>query len=185
MLSEKRLISKIKNGNSKAYKNLYEENVNSLFRFMLQFSKDRDQVADWVQRTFINAYNNINSFSGKSKFSTWLFSIAINEMKADMRKKSTKNIFRIDEQIENLETENKIDEFEWKQEMKYLLSKLDENKRLVFILFEIEGYNHNEISEILNVSVANSRTTLSRAKQILKENWLSKRDNYETAKQIL
>lgn len=181
MLAEKRLISKIRNGNSRAYRKLYEANVNSLFRFMLQFSKDKDQVSDWVQRAFISAYNNIGSFSEKSKFSTWLFSIAINEMKTDQRKLSTKNIFRLDENIENAIAEDRIDEFEWKQEMKHLLSKLDENKRLIFILFEIEGYNHNEIAEMLDISVSNSRTTLSRTKQILKKNWLNKRDSYGNA----
>jgi RNA polymerase sigma factor (sigma-70 family) len=176
VLAEKRLISKIKSGNSRAYKKLYDENVNPLFRFMMQFSKDQDSVADWVQRAFINAYNNINSFSGKSKFSTWLFSIAINEMKIDLRRKSSKNTLRFDENTENLGTFDQINDFEWKQEMKHILSELDENKRLVFILFEIEGYNHNEISDMLEISSANSRTTLSRAKQILKENWLNKRD---------
>ncbi|MBU0476009.1 MAG: sigma-70 family RNA polymerase sigma factor [Bacteroidetes bacterium] len=181
-MTEKRLISKIKNGNSRAYKKLYDENVNSLFRFMMQFSKDKDFVADWVQRAFIKAYNNINSFSGKSKFSTWLFSIAINEMKSDMRKYSSKNILRLDENTENLMAFDQINDFEWKQEMKQLLSDLDENKRLVFILFEIEGYNHNEIAAMLEISVANSRTTLSRTKQILKENWLNNRDGYGKAK---
>ncbi|MCP5061494.1 MAG: RNA polymerase sigma factor [Ignavibacteriae bacterium] len=179
---EKKLISKIKSGNPRAYKLLYDANVKSLFSFMMQFSKDKDQVADWVQNAFIKAYNNIDSFSGKSKYSTWLFGIAINEMKSEMRKLSSKNIFSIDNNSEQQEAFNHIDEFEWKQEMKELLSELDENKRIVFILFEIEGYNHNEIAEILGMSIGNSRAILSRAKQILRKKWMNERGRYEQAK---
>ena len=161
---------------------LYDANVKPLFSFMMQFSKDKDQVADWVQKAFIKAYNSIGSFSGKSKFSTWLFGIAINEMKSEMRKLSSKNIFHIDKNIEEHEGFDLVNEFEWKQEMKELLSVLDENKRIVFILFEIEGYNHNEISKILGMSIGNSRAILSRAKQILRKKWMKERGRYEQAK---
>lgn len=62
-------------------------------------------------------------------------------------------------------------EFEWDQVMKGWLDKLDEIKRAVFVLFEVEGYSHAEIAAMLNLKESTSRTILTRTKKWLKEKW--------------
>ncbi len=61
--------------------------------------------------------------------------------------------------------------FEWQLVMKNWLFELDEIKRSVFILFEVEGYSHSEIASMLNISEVNSRAILTRTKNFLREKW--------------
>ena len=175
---EKSLIEKVKKGDERAFRKLYDSNVQPLYRFLMQFNKDHDLVEDWVQVTFIKAYRNISRFESKSKFSTWLFRIGINEMRTDFRKQSRRDNVSLDETIpdENLINE---EDFEWHMDMKWLLDDLEENKKAIFILFEVEGYSHSEIAEMLNISEANSRTSLSRVKCYLKERWQKEMMRYD------
>ena len=167
---EKAIIEKVKKGDTKAFKKLYDDNVQSLYRFLFQFSGNRYIVEDWVQTTFIKAYKNIDRFEYKSKFSTWLFSIGLNEMRSYFRNKSNLKTVSFDDIYMD---EHLLEEeaFEWQEDMRWLLSELDEDKKAVFILFEVEGFSHSEVSQILNISEASSRTTLSRTKQYLKQRW--------------
>ena len=164
------LINRIKSGDNRAFRKLYEKYVNDLYRFLVQFANGRnDLVNDWVQNTFIKVYKNINKFEGKSKFTTWLFAIGLNEMRMGFRKENKYNSLTLEE-VDNDEnfTEEK---FEWHIDMKWLLEDLDEEKKAIFILFEVEGYSHSEISDMLKISQAKSRTSLSRIKKHLQSKW--------------
>lgn len=172
MREEDQIIRKVKQGDKNAFKKLYDTNVNVLYRFLCQFSKDRDLIEDWVQRAFIKAYKNIAQFRGGSKFSTWLFRIGINEMKNDFKKLNARSFEEIEENRLGI-AENEIKDFEWRHDMKWFLLGLDEMKKSVFILFEVEGYSHSEIAEMLEITESASRTSLFRTKQILKEKWLT------------
>ncbi len=129
-------------------------------------------VEDWVQSAFIKAFKNIDRFEFKSKFSTWLFRIGINEMKSDLRRKKRYNTASIDE-VEFSEPGGFDESPEWDMNMKWLLEELDDVKKTIFLLYEVEGYPHAEIAEMLDIGENNSRTTLSRTKQYLKKRWQS------------
>jgi RNA polymerase sigma factor (sigma-70 family) len=173
-MTETILVRKAKNGSEKAYRKLFDLYASRLFRFLRQFSQDRDIVEDWVQQTFIKAFRNINRFEERSKFVTWLFQIGLNEMRNEF---SRKNIFDNNyPPDENYAKDENIEEtFEWFHEMKWLLSGIDAEKRAIFLLFEVEGYSHSEISEMMNISEQKSRTTLSRTKTFLRDKWNSER----------
>jgi RNA polymerase sigma-70 factor (ECF subfamily) len=175
MISESALVAKGKLGNQRAFKLLFENNVDKLYRFLNQFSKNTDDVDDWVQRAFIKAFLNIDKFREKSKFSTWLIRIGINEMKTDYRKTNLFNTdARDDENTLHLYSEELS--FEWEHDMKIFLDELEETKRAIFILYEVEGYSHHEISEILEISESSSRTNLHRAKKLLQSSILNHKD---------
>lgn len=173
-MTEFNLIRKARDGSEKAFKELFDQYASRLYRFLKQFSKDNDLVEDWVQQAFIKAFRNIDKYEGRSKFITWLFQIGINEMRNEYARK---NIFEKDFPPEiEFAGEDRVDEtFEWYHDMKWLLSDLDEEKRAVFILFEIEGYAHSEISEMLGITEQNSRTTLCRTKTYLRKKWNDER----------
>lgn len=160
------------NGSQRAYKELFDGNVNNLYRYLRQFSNDGDQVEEWVQRAFIKAFKNLNSFEGGSSFRTWLFKIGINEMRTDFRKNSLRT-FEDYSESDISDHDDNCNNFEWYDEMKWLLKELDELKKSVFILFEVEGYNHYEIADLLNISVSSSKTILHRTKKNLQERWKS------------
>ena len=80
-------ITEAKGGNQKAFRELYDENVSPLFRFLKQFGSDTDQVEEWVQRAYIKAFAHLDSFDGRSRFSSWLFRLALSEMRMDWRRR--------------------------------------------------------------------------------------------------
>jgi len=169
MHEEINLVKRIKNGDHNAFKELYKRNLSPLFMFMKQFSIDNSKVEDWVQRAFIKAYENINQFDGISLFKTWLFKIGINEMKMDFRKANANKNISLDE-VE-IQAELEDSNLQWELVMKDWLMELSEAKRMVFILYEVEGYSHAEISEILNIKESASRTILTRTKVWLRNKW--------------
>jgi len=170
MLEEINLVKRIRSGDQNAFKELYKANITPLFMFMKQFSKDDVRVEEWVQRAFIKAYENIDQFDGISLFKTWLFKIAINEMKMDFRNANSSKNISIDE-VE-ISSEMEDSDFQWDQVMKDWLMQLSETKRMVFILYEVEGYSHAEISGMMNIKESTSRTILTRTKAWLKTKWI-------------
>jgi RNA polymerase sigma-70 factor (ECF subfamily) len=163
-------ITLAKSGHQKAYRVLYEQNVTPLFRFLKQFSQKEGEVQEWVQRAFIKAFEHLDSFDQRSKFSSWLFRLAINEMKMDRRHAQIVPFESLDKFDDLKEPEDPS--FEWHQTMRAWMSELDETKRMVFILHEVEGYSHGEIASSLGIAESSSRTLLVRAKRILQDRWI-------------
>ena len=164
---ESALISRIRAGDSKAYQTFYDAYVEQLFRFLKQFRKNDDEVQDLVQRAFIKAYEGLGSFNHRSTFKTWLFQIALNEMRGDARRNAIipfVDIEGIDEPPDIADDSS----FEWNSTLKTIVDQLDETKRAVFILYEVEGYSHAEISQILTIGESTSRTILTRTKHLLR-----------------
>ncbi|TNE68425.1 sigma-70 family RNA polymerase sigma factor [bacterium] len=169
-LDDNRLIELAKEGSQSAYRMLYDRYVDDLFRFVAQFRPERTEVADIVQQAFINCFTKLELFQGKSSFKTWLFSIAIREFQMDLRKWKGKETESIDDhEIPSLPGDIDL------MSIKVYVSKLDERKRMVFLLFEVEGYSHKEISELLEIQESHSRTLLTRAKMELKTHLTEKR----------
>ncbi|MEK6755922.1 MAG: RNA polymerase sigma factor [Bacteroidota bacterium] len=163
-------IEKAKGGDHRAFKSLYEVHVTPLFRFLRQFSSDTGQVEDWVQRAFIKAFEHLQDFQGRARFSSWLFTLGLNEMRMDRRRAQIVPMVPI-EYDEFSSSESEPQQFDWNETMKAWMLDLDETKRAVFTLYEIEGYSHAEIAEMLNVAESTSRTLLSRTKRYLQERW--------------
>lgn len=137
---------------------------------MNQFSKNAMEVEDWVQRAFIRAFRHLPQFQGGAKFSSWLFSIAINEMRTDRRRLDL--VTSVGSFEDNLvDNESAAEKFEWDSTLKVFLDQLDETKRMVFILYEVEGYSHAEIASMLGFGESTSRTIMSRTRQFLKKQW--------------
>jgi RNA polymerase sigma-70 factor (ECF subfamily) len=154
------------NGNQGAYKLLYERHVDALFGFLMQFETERVQVSDWVQLSFIKAFQKLDQFMGKSSFKTWLYRIALNEMRQSKRK------MRLHfESLEGLDEVNILEESfqlsDWIT-LKAIIKKLPERERLVLLMYEIEGFTHEEIALLLEINPNTSRSILYRTKQQLK-----------------
>ncbi len=174
MTEESLLLEKSRQGDQQAYRRLYELHVDALYRFLRQFSKDHNEVEEWVQRTFIKAFHRIDSFAERSRFSTWIFGIGINEMRADRRRGAILP-FEPVESAHSIPGDDSADHFHWQDLMKSWVNELDEAKRAVFLLSEVEGYSHAEIGEMLGIQESTSRTILTRAKQSLRKKWEQER----------
>ncbi|MFI5252212.1 MAG: RNA polymerase sigma factor [Bacteroidota bacterium] len=169
MKEEEIWVKTAKEGDERAFHQLYNIHVEPLYRFMHRYSQDTFQVEDWVQRAFIKAFKNISTYNATARFSTWLFTIALNEMRTDFRRP---NLVVLDSATsENGNIQQADENFIWDDIMKTWLDDLDESKRTVFILYEVEGYSHAEIASMLNIGESSSRTLLHRAKHYLKSRW--------------
>jgi len=162
-------INQAKEGQEKACRKLYVDHVGSLYRFLRQFSHQDHEVEEWVQRAFIKAFERLETFDGRSRFSTWLFTLGINEMRMDRRREKVVSFTPLDDDPGS--EEDLPEAFEWTELMREWMQSIDETKRAVFILYEVEGYSHGEIGMMLGIAESSSRTLLSRVKRQLKERW--------------
>lgn len=160
-------IDRALGGDQQAYKQLYDRNVDDLFRFLHQFSTDREQVADWVQMAFIKAFQSLDRFVGRSKFKTWLFQIAINEMRQSLRRSHREHDYIEPEKLYSF-SEQPRSPADWIS-LRDQIRKLPERQKLVFLLYEIEGYSHAEIAAMLDMAESTSRSILTRVKIDLRQ----------------
>jgi len=167
-MDEPQLIARARQGDHNAFRTLYELHVDGLYRFLKQFSGNHDDVEDWVQRSFIRAYRALDRFGGRSRFATWLIAIGLNEMRSDRRKPA---MVIVDGGAEAAAEEDLAERFVWDDLMRGWLAELDETKRAVFLLYEVEGFSHAEIAAMLEIGESASRTILARTKQWLREQW--------------
>ena len=167
LLNELQLIKSACEGNELAFKELFQRHATKLYRFLRQFSVHHDywDVEEWTQRAFIKAFQRLSTFNSSSSFKSWLFSIGIREMLSDKRTLKTS--------LESLESDCDVPDepdlsFENAELLKFLLEQTSEHGKMVFLLYEIEGYSHAEIAEILTINESSSRSILTRTKQKLK-----------------
>lgn len=160
-------IDRALGGDQMAYKQLYNRHVDALFRFFVQFSADREQVADWVQLAFIKAFQNLDRFAGRSKFKTWLFQIAINEMRQTMRRSHREPEYLEPEKLYAY-SEQPRSPADWIS-LRDQIRRLPERPKLVFLLYEVEGYSHAEIAAMLDIAEGTSRSILTRVKIDLRQ----------------
>lgn len=159
-LDDIELITKAKSGDKNALNMLLTENYNILKGFVIKMTGNPEIAQDIVQETLLKAVVNINKFTPKAKFSTWLITIASNLYKDLLRK--TKAFEYIDETFDGRASDPEryaINNIEYKAVMNILLS-LPYEKRAVFILKHYYGYKYEEIAEILNCPVGTVRSRL-------------------------
>lgn len=141
-----------------------------MFSIALRYVRDKDLAQDITQEAFIKAFTNLKHFDFNSTFGAWLKQIVINQSIDMLRQRKFDlnidkvQILKVDDE-ENWDVDDAIDV----NEIKDALEELPIKYRLVLKLFLMEGYDHEEISEILKISVNASRTQLYRGKKLLIE----------------
>ena len=164
---ESQWITQAQQGSQQAFHHLYESYHRRIYALCWRMMADKDSAEDVCQEVFVQLWQKINNFRGESKFSTWLHSVATNIVLGHIRKNKTwiQRIFSIEEQV--------VDDISVEMpELSNLDKKiqlLPERARLVFILFAIEGYRHEEIAGMLGMAVGSSKAQYHRAKGLLRE----------------
>ncbi|MBC5864538.1 RNA polymerase sigma factor [Flavobacterium sp. K77] len=169
------LIASCKQNNQKAQFEIYNRYAKAMYNVAHRIVKDSHYAEDVMQESFLKAFTKIDDYKQEVAFGAWLKRIVVNRS-IDFLKKN--NVFKT-EDFENTifkledQTENCVDIAEFKElKVKQIIDcigTLKYNYQVVLSLHFIEGYDQEEISEILNISYANVRTTLSRAKENLRK----------------
>ncbi|PKP09419.1 MAG: RNA polymerase [Bacteroidetes bacterium HGW-Bacteroidetes-4] len=166
------LIDACKNGNSKAQFEIYKLYYKAMYNTSLRLLNDSLEAEDVMQEAFLSAFKNLHSYKEEVSFGAWLKKIVVNRS-LDVLKKRRIDQEPIDEKRLAVaeETDSEVwDETEQKvAEVKQVIAQLPENYRVLITLHLLEGFDHDEISEILGMTNANVRTTYSRARKRLQE----------------
>ena len=165
------LIEGCKKHDSKAQSKVYAIYYKAMYNTCLRIVKDSFTAEDIMQEAFISAFGKINSYSGVVTFGAWLKRIVINKSIDHLKIRKIEFLSLTDEhniisdEIEPNETINfNINE------IKRNINKLPDNYRIVLSLYLLEGYDHEEIGQILNIKATSSRSQLTRAKAKLIKN---------------
>jgi RNA polymerase sigma-70 factor (ECF subfamily) len=162
------IIDQCKEGSQKAQFQLYKLYYRPMFSICMRLINNAAEAEDVMQEAFLNAFTKIESYKGEVSFGAWLKRIVINRSLDYLKKRKVK-FEEINEKTNQLpDYQMEIKEVNMKV-IKDAIQKLPDGYRVVLSLFLIEGYDHEEISEILGISNSNSRTQYLRAKNKLKD----------------
>jgi RNA polymerase sigma factor (sigma-70 family) len=164
------LVDKCKQGDKNSFQELYHLYAKAMFNTSYRILNDYTDAEDVLQESFIDAYRSLHSFGNRSSFGTWLKQIVINKSITVLRKK--KWLLTDIEQgpYAEMPDEERVNEEEISlkvHEVKKAIQDLPDGYRTVLSLYLLEGYDHEEIAEILQVAQSTVRTQYLRAKQKL------------------
>jgi RNA polymerase sigma-70 factor (ECF subfamily) len=153
-----------------AQRKLYEVYAPKMLTLATRYAGDRERAKDILHDGFITLFNKIDSYSGIGSFEGWVRRIFVNTALMSLRKA---DVLRNTEEINNAVGEISDNpgpvEMMSSKELMELIASMPDGFRLVFNMYAIEGYNHQEIAKELNISEGSSRSQLSRARMWLQE----------------
>lgn len=170
------LIDACKRGEPTAFHQLYKLYSKAMYNAALRITSSSEEAEDILQEAFISAFEKLNTYKENSTFGGWLKRIVVNKAINNLRKRKTEVISLNETPLDIAEAKNDVQEFDIHC-IKKAIAGLPDGYRLVLTLYLIEGYDHNEISEILNISVSTSKSQFKRAKTRLRS-LLIKREVY-------
>lgn len=164
---ESQLVLRSQNGDQIAYEKLYRANIGKVYALCLRLCGQKELAEDLSQESFIRAWQKIGSFRGDSAFSSWLFRLTSNVVIGYLRKQNKWKVESLDEQNydQTVSSERPLGE---NRDIDTALRCLSDTARVVLIMYEYLGYQHNEISKITGMAVGTSKTHLHRARATLK-----------------
>ncbi|KAA3634405.1 MAG: RNA polymerase sigma factor [Bacteroidetes bacterium] len=169
----KQVIEQAKSGNEQAMHQLYKLYGRAMLNTAFRILNNAEDAEDVLQESFINIFTKLNQYNYQSSFGAWVKRIVVNRSIDELKKKRRKSLLN-DENgvpVTEIETFNSNGEVDQKVQLDLLykaLHALPDGYRTVFSLYMLEGYDHHEISEILDIGVSTSISQLSRAKQKLR-----------------
>ncbi|SHI07582.1 RNA polymerase sigma factor [Leeuwenhoekiella palythoae] len=167
------LLEQCKNGNQHAQLTVYKRYYKAMYNTSLRIVRDSAEAEDVMQESFLSAFTKLDSYSGEATFGSWLKRIVVNNSISSYNKRNRLKEDDLDDTLYKLEEDQGITECDTNhlevQRVLQTMNHLKENYRMALTLNLIEGYDYEEMSDILGISYANCRTTVSRAKESLRK----------------
>ena len=188
ILPDHEIIARVLRGEKELYAQIIKKYNQRLYRVAMSIINDDAEAEDIMQTAYIKAYENLSKFEFRSVFSTWLTRILINESLLRLKKRKRSFIMNEDTMNNELYHQHAMDDQtpdkklvnnELKGILEKLIAELPEKYRTVFIMRELENMNVAETQECLDLSEANVKVRLNRAKVLLREsinNYYKKED---------
>ena len=172
-------IERAKQGDASAFQELYDRHKRRVYSLCLRMTANTAEAEDLTQEAFLQLYRKIGTFRGESAFSTWLHRLSVNVVLMHLRKKSLPVVSleettqvggeedtpKRDFGAEDLALAGSIDRLQ----LQKAVDDLPPGYRTIFVLHDIEGYEHNEIATIVGCSIGNSKSQLHKARMKLRD----------------
>lgn len=175
---EAEAIARAQAGDARSFELLYALHKRRVYSLCLRMLGNVAEAEDLTQEAFLQLYRKIATFRGDSAFSTWLHRLAVNVVLMHLRKKGLPQI-SLEEALEPAQNDGPRKDFGSRDltlsgcidrvTLERAVENLPPGYRLVFILHDVEGYEHNEIAEMLTCSIGNSKSQLHKARMKLRE----------------
>ncbi|WP_152396743.1 RNA polymerase sigma factor [Paenibacillus guangzhouensis] len=176
--TDDQLIYQIREGNQEAYRILVDRHKNYIFTLLFRELGHRETAEDLAQEVFIKLYRYLPQFRGESKFTTWMYRLAINTLTDYRRSQQRKPLTSLIDSIKSWfkspaeeEPEERLLHKEEQLEVQRVLSKMKENYRIILELYHMRQLSYQEIADILEVPIRTVETRLYRAKQQFERLW--------------
>ncbi|WP_246615953.1 RNA polymerase sigma factor [Aquimarina litoralis] len=167
LYTHKDLVEKSKSGDRNSQYQLYKLYVDAMYNVSIRILNIKEDAEDIIQDSFVDAFKNLGSFRYESTFGSWLKRIVINKSINHLKSKKIP-VIPLDQHEYHISEE--IDESVDIRDIKKIkkgIAKLPNGYKQIIILYLIEGYDHKEISEILGITEATSKSQYHRAKKKL------------------
>jgi len=165
-------VDRCKAGDQEAYRRLYEQFIKAMYNTSFRILNSHPNAEDAVQEAFIDAFRQLNRFDGRSTFGHWLKRIVINKS-IDILRRKDHFLQDVDEIQDPEYAADRTSEYDGPFDLDTILAcicELPSGYRTVLSLYLLEGYDHQEIAQILDVAESTTRTQYMRAKKKLQEN---------------
>jgi RNA polymerase sigma-70 factor (ECF subfamily) len=169
-VNDRELIGRVLAGDPGAERALYDAHVDRVFRLVYRMAGDLDRAQDWVQETFIRAFDRLAGFRGESALGTWLCSIAVSVSLNGLRQ-----VRRARDREVGLDDAGPLGhqpvqaDPDLRTRLGQAIEALPDGYRAVFVMHDVEGYTHAEIARALGVQTGTSKAQLFRARARLRE----------------
>ena len=173
-------VSRAKEGDQEAFAELFDLHKKRVYSLCWRMTGNHMEAEDLTQDAFMQVFRKLDTFRGDSSFSTWLYRVAVNTVLMQIRRRVPKQV-SMDEPIEmessfmsrdigrhDLRLTGSVDRIT----LGRAIAELPAGCRQIFILHQIEGYEHHEIAEMLRCSVGNSKSQLHKARMKLRDSLL-------------
>ena len=177
-LDDSGVVSAFLEGETRAFDELVNRYQNRLLNFVYRTTGDRERAEDLVQEVFVRVYRHIHRFDRSRKFSTWIYTIASNLAKNELRNRSRNPLVLFQTIRRNWEDDDRPLQFEdpgtrpddlyrkrhLREVVEDAVEKLPPHHRNVFVLRELEGKSYEEIAEITSCNLGTVKSRLNRAR---------------------
>lgn len=164
------LVAAAAGGDETAFEQLYRTHVGRIYALVIRLADDPNHADQLTQDVFVRTWERLASFRGESSFATWLHRLAVNVVLTDRRSawRRTRRISAEGDLID-LEPEARPATPGLRLDLDRAISGLPPGARTVFVLHDVEGYEHAEIAELAGIAVGTSKAQLFRARRLLRE----------------
>jgi len=168
--AETACVRRAQQGDVAAFEELYRSHVGKVYALCLRLAGDRELAEELAQDVFVRAWEKLGSFHGRSAFASWLHRLTVNLVTSRWRSRGRRRAHFVPNSESEIAAVGEsppppglaID-------LEQAIAGLPPQARMIFVLFDIEGYHHREIARLTGLSVGTSKAHLHRARRMLRE----------------